>query len=479
MKKRIILLKLLILGVGILNGQERSPLAPLLAGENIGNAIVLPGSLPINTSGSTAGYFDDYDEACPYTGSTAPDVVYSFTPSSSVSVDIDLCGSSFDTKVYVYENGATPGNPYACNDDFYSDEVCGLYVSKIEEVDLTEGNTYFIVIDGYSDADFGDYVLAITEVMQVPTCPAPVSLLASNISFTTANIGWIETGNATAWEYQVGIAGFIPAATGTAVSINPKPISGLSANTTYDFYVRSDCGSEFSSWSGPATFSTLCNDIASLPFNEGFEAAWSPGCWADPETAEYGWDRSVFGAPHSGSQWAYCNLANSQLTTPGVNLSVNSRLVFWYRVEDAAYPQDMAVKIGNDIIYQISGDTSDIYRQVQVSLIGYIGQTVSISFEGQTGTGGVDFGICLDDVSVISIENYWTGNVSANWNDSGNWSAGIVPWILDVVTIPSAPSGGNFPEVGNGVSAECHNLTLSAGAIFKIKNGGTLTVLNP
>lgn len=479
MKKRFILILISVAWAGIFLGQQTDPLSPLLAGETIGNAIILAGPLPLTAVGTTSGFLDDYDEVCPYTGSTAPDVVYAFTPSSGVTVDIDLCGSSFDTKVYVYENEATPGNPFACNDDFYFDEQCGIYVSKIEGAVLTGGNTYYIVIDGYSESDFGDYILTISEVVIPVTCPPPVSLTASNITLTTANIGWSETGSATAWEYQYGITGFSPAPAGTPVTTNPKSLSGLSANTTYDFYVRANCGTAFSTWAGPGTFATLCGDIISPPYNQGFEAGWPPECWTDQETAEYGWDQSIFGAAHSGSEWAYCNLAGSLLISPGINLSTGSRLVFWYRVEDAAYPQDMVVKIGDDTIYQVSGATNDAYQQVQVSLAPYTGQTIYISFTGETGTGGVDFGICLDDVSVISNDNYWTGNVSINWNNSGNWSAGIVPGLYDEVVIPSAPSSGNFPEVPNGISAECYKLTVSNGAFLKIKNGATLTVLNP
>jgi len=478
-KKLLIMSIVLLLWIGNSQGQAADPLSPLLAGENIASAIVLTGPLPISATGTTAGYLDDYDEACPYPGSGAPDVVYAYSPPSNVTIDIDLCGSSFDTKVYVYENAATPGNPYACNDDFYMDTVCGIYVSKIEGVILAAGNTYFIVIDGYSGSDYGNYVLKISEVVLVPSCPPPASLIASNITLTSASFGWTETGSATAWEYQYGVTGFSPSPTGIPVTINPKSLTGLLSNTTYDFYVRANCGTVFSTWAGPGKFSTLCGDITTPPYNQGFEAAWPPGCWTDQETAEYGWDQSVFGAAHSGTEWAYCNLAGSQLISPGINLYAGSRLVFWYRVEDAAYPQDMVVKIGDGILYQVSGATNDAYRQVQVSLAAYTGQTVYISFTGQTGTGGVDFGICLDDVSVISMSNSWTGNFSTNWDDSGNWSAGIVPGLFDEVIIPSAPSGGNFPEVPTGISAECNKIIVSNGAIIKIKSGGTLTVLNP
>lgn len=898
MKKRLILLKLLLLAARILHGQQEDPLAPLLAGETIANAIVLSGPLPINASGTTAGYLNDYDEVCPYSESAAPDVVYAYSPSSDVTVDIDLCGSSYDTKVFVYENVATPGAPFDCNDDFYFDDSCGVYVSKIEGAVLTGGNTYYIIIDGSTDVDYGAYNLAIREsapaqctwgtdvicppgaiaesescgantnggcdmpagteslepvppgggticgttwadggnrdtdwfelvldaasnvtltanadreifyglvettIPGAPTCatktgnitpgnyagpcnetsidlgmlgqgtywilvemtvtdgfpcdnhywinfdvaPVPCSppdnLAVSIITPATALLGWTETGTATAWEYQYGPAGFTPSATGTPVTINPKPITGLSGNTSYDFYVRAncgegvfsdwsgsenfktpcnpieaipwsenfdtmtivgnnilpdcwtaesftgtpwssgnaasnsyndpcsisnyvfvdfnpypvdkflispgftlsgttsydfkfkwvgdgyagwagdvlvntyqtsqgasllglpfvvaetitstncaqvirsfvpsstgtyyfmirvsntiephylgfddfelnlspecteptslavnsitgttanlgwspggtetaweyiygiaplpapsvsgtasssntvnpisslnpntayqyyvraDCGGEFSSWAGPGNFTTLCDPVSSFPWTESFDLSWAPPCWTDSVTAEYGWDQSIFGAPHSGSGWAYCNLAGSQLSTPGLNLSSDSWFSFWYRVEDSAYPQDMMVKIGNDVIYQITADTDSVYRQVQFSLAAYTGQTVSISFTGETGAGGVDYGICLDDVSVKLISN-WTGNISTDWNNSGNWSLGFVPDMNDVLFIPSSPPGGNFPVIGNGIIAKCYDITIAAGATLRINSGGTLSVQNP
>jgi hypothetical protein len=896
-KKLLVLLTVLLLWAGSPQGQSFDPLAPLLAGENIATPFVLSGPLPIAAGGTTAGFLDDYDEVCPYTGSSAPDVVYAYTPSTAVIVDIDLCGSSFDTKVFVYENTATPGVPFDCNDDFYFDATCGIYVSKIEGAVLAGGNTYYIVIDGSSNTDFGEYVLTITEVTPCawgtdivcpagaipesetcgadanggcnmaagtetwetvpssggtfcgttwadgesrdtdwfqlvltgastvtltansdreiyygmvetttpgsPTCATltglitpgnhagpcsetsvdlgmlnpgtywilvemtvtdgfpcnnhywigfdvvqalcspPDALSAGNITPATAELGWTETGSATAWEYQYGPAGFTPAASGTPISINPKPVSGLSANTNYDFYIRSNCGdgiystwsgpesfktpcnpngiipwsenfdamaaignnilpacwaaesfsgmpwssgnaasvsyndpcsapnyvyvdyspypedkflitpgftltastsydfkfnwigdgfagwtgdvlvnttqtgsgasvigspfvvagtttssnctqakrsfvpavtgtyyfmvrisntviphdlgfddfrlefspsctapaglaansitqtganlvwtpggsetaweyvygefplpapsgpgtatssnlsntisgliantdyqyyvrancgTGFSAWTGPASFTTKCNAINSYPWTESFDLSWNPPCWTDPEKADYGWDQSVFGSAHSGSEWAYCNLANSLLMTPAFDLLSDSRLVFWYRVEDSGYPQDMAVKIGDDVIYQINGATNETYQQVQVSLAGYTGQIVSITFKGETGTGGVDYGICLDDVSVRPENNFWTGNISTNWNNDGNWSEGIVPDQSEVVIIPSSPPGGIFPVIESGITAQCYKITISTGATIKVKSGGTLTILNP
>jgi hypothetical protein len=112
--------------------------------------------LPFTDAGSTAGYADDYDVDCPFP-SNAPDVVYSYDTTVSIVVSVDLCGSGYDTKIYIYDSEL---NAVACNDDFYYDDLCGNHVSKIEDALLVPG-TYYIVIDGYW-ASHGDYIFTIT-----------------------------------------------------------------------------------------------------------------------------------------------------------------------------------------------------------------------------------------------------------------------------------------------------------------------------
>jgi len=143
-----------------------------VGGETIATATVIP-ALPFTDAGNTCVAIDDYDEACPYTGSTSPDVVYAFTPAVDMHVDMFLCMSSYDTKVYVYEDTYTPGMPFACVDD---NSACGdyntyMYQSWIADVVLTGGNTYYIVVDGYGGA-CGDYILDVYEIEPcVVECP--------------------------------------------------------------------------------------------------------------------------------------------------------------------------------------------------------------------------------------------------------------------------------------------------------------------
>ena len=118
-------------------------------GDTIGTATVL--SYPFfYETGTTAGYTDNYDEACPDAQSTSPDVVYSYTPWFDGDYNFDLCGSAYDTKLYIYDSSL---QLVACNDDYYYGGGCGNYVSFLACVPLSAGQTYYIIIDGYG----GDY----------------------------------------------------------------------------------------------------------------------------------------------------------------------------------------------------------------------------------------------------------------------------------------------------------------------------------
>jgi hypothetical protein len=136
-------------------------------GDTIESAVVIP-SVPFFTTGTTAGYNHDYDEACPYTGSNSPDVVYAWTAPSSGHLEIHTCNSGYDTKIYVYENVWTPGAPLACNDD--SPDCDGLpYRSWIHLMPVIAGSTYYVVVDGYG-GDFGDYLLTLDWVVGPEPC---------------------------------------------------------------------------------------------------------------------------------------------------------------------------------------------------------------------------------------------------------------------------------------------------------------------
>lgn len=135
-------------------------------------ATAVPITYPGSYTGTTAGYVDDYDEACPYAG-TAPDVVYAITPATDVTLSFDLCFSSYDTKIFIYREDMTL---VACNDDFYFSPPCYEFSSKLEFVALLGGATYFVVIDGYGSYS-GSYQLDVVEYVPCElTCPVGAQL---------------------------------------------------------------------------------------------------------------------------------------------------------------------------------------------------------------------------------------------------------------------------------------------------------------
>ena len=132
-------------------------------------------ALPYSDIGNTSEFINDYDVACPYTGSTAPEVVYSFEALTDWTIDITLCtGSTYDTKLYITDS---EGNVIDCNDD-----ACPGYVSELMGIELPAGDTYFFFIDGYGDTS-GDYTFDIDGVSGIippgpgETCETAIEIL--------------------------------------------------------------------------------------------------------------------------------------------------------------------------------------------------------------------------------------------------------------------------------------------------------------
>jgi|GEM_PF-1599261 len=156
---------------------DRGAPSAIQGGDTCATATAI-GSLPFNAAGSTIGFTDDYNEVCPYTLTGALDVVYSYDATADICVDVSVCESAYDTKLYVYENNC-PGTVAGCNDDACSNAAGDDFRSALSGVELFAGQTYYFVVDGYEGGEEGDYNIAITEV-QCPG-PAPESCPAGNL----------------------------------------------------------------------------------------------------------------------------------------------------------------------------------------------------------------------------------------------------------------------------------------------------------
>ncbi len=124
------------------------------------------------------------------------------------------------------------------------------------------GKGHYIVligIEGNGTTSSGGVYVDDIEISLVPTCFMPDNLSAGKMFDNSAELTWEQLqGDNSAWDVAYG-----PAGTETnAMTIVPadKPeitINGLQPSTTYDFYVRANCGDETSEWRGPVTATTL------------------------------------------------------------------------------------------------------------------------------------------------------------------------------------------------------------------------------
>jgi hypothetical protein len=141
-------------------------------GDNCDNPFIV-GALPFDGYGNTCSYCDNYDEVCPYSGSTSPDVVYYFAPADNMVITATLCVSptDYDTKLYIYEGGC-PGNLIACNDDMCQTPEYPIdWISRVEDVPLSGGGAYYFVVDGYGGS-CGNYHLNIAQAVPCDVvCP--------------------------------------------------------------------------------------------------------------------------------------------------------------------------------------------------------------------------------------------------------------------------------------------------------------------
>jgi hypothetical protein len=146
-------------GGGPVDGRE--------GGESFATATPIQ-AFPYSDTGSTCGHVQDVTLPC--ANNAAPDVFYSFTPGANENVNVDLCGSSYDTALGVYDSAF---NNIGCNDDF-----CGLQ-SEIDNVALQAGQTYYFVVSGYG-ANCGSYTITLGQCCPGCELQCPPGALLEN-----------------------------------------------------------------------------------------------------------------------------------------------------------------------------------------------------------------------------------------------------------------------------------------------------------
>ncbi|MCR4966131.1 MAG: fibronectin type III domain-containing protein [Bacteroidales bacterium] len=161
------------------------------------------------------------------------------------------------------------------------------------------GNSFYLDSDNYQlfEVDFSTYTgtgsyIAFKNVQStslyiddvtidyLPDCVRPNTVYVTSVDTASAVIGWSTLTGQTAWEVVMDTAGFDPdEATAIAVTTNSYEFQGLTSNTAYDVYVRTDCGGEYSDWSNVLNFVTLPASPAQIPYTCDFENPTENASW--------------------------------------------------------------------------------------------------------------------------------------------------------------------------------------------------------
>ncbi|RZK12640.1 MAG: T9SS type A sorting domain-containing protein [Flavobacterium sp.] len=331
-------------------------------------------------------------------------------------------------------------------------------------VDLTAyaGQTVRLVFEWRNDGGGGTAPAgAVDNVsMSVTACTPPSALAVSEIGINTAELSWESDGAQfdVAWgavgftpgENQIGLTQAVPV---------PHTLQDLTSATTYQYYVRQNCGDNTSIWVGPFTFTTL-QVVATLPYSVDFETEpnnWTlsngnqVNKWVLGTAAHAGAENALYISNDNGVTNAYTHTTSvvhafRELEIPDGTTNVD--LSFdWRGVGETCCdyirvwvtPITFMPTTGTQIVAangkQIGGNFNasnsfNTYNNV-VDLSAYAGQTVRLVFEWRNdGGGGTAPAGAIDNVSIsvtscspvtaLVAQDITANTATLSWTTDGN-----------------------------------------------------------
>ena len=122
------------------------------------------------------------------------------------------------------------------------------------------------------------YKYMLEAVINVPaTCPQPTNFVVTGNTTTSVSFSFAAATGATGYQIVYGPQGFTPSAsslTSPTFTGTTYTLTGLTAGTSYDFYIRTICSAtDQSALTGPVSSSTACAPptIATFPYSQNFD----------------------------------------------------------------------------------------------------------------------------------------------------------------------------------------------------------------
>ncbi len=282
-----------------------------------------------------------------------------------------------------------------------------------------------------------------------PPCQRPLNLRVSNLSTNEATVTW--TGTPSAYSYWVEydtvsftMHGGAANHNGFVTSDTTVTLSSLLPNKHYWFYVRSDCGSDSSSWQS-IDFYTTCSPIShsALPWTEDFQAyttnvtqhtIFTSGCWRRSNSQA---GVSYQNTPVSLRRLSMiANNSNNNIVValPPFDTVADLEITFSVYHDNSGTLEvgvlDDAASFGSFVPLQTIVVPTNTWCERTVRLTGYNGEGNTIAFRLSYG-GSIWSQAYLDDIDVhlasacpavqeTSVDNVGATTAVISWVDPNN-----------------------------------------------------------
>ncbi|WP_162927098.1 fibronectin type III domain-containing protein [Flavobacterium psychrotrophum] len=390
---------------------------------------------------------------------------------------------SVDSGSYVVQLSTNYGSTWTTLETVNNNGVAG-WQNKTYPLAAYSGQTVQVRIT--ANWISGDYDLAFDnfKIDPSPSCGTPISLVASNLTTTSATLNWSAPAQAPSagYDYYYTSSATAPTSTTTpsgsvAAGVLTKSISALTQNTTYYFWIRSNCGTEYGEWTNTSFYTGFCTPSSDdyYDYISNFSTTGGTTNISNTSTSS-GTGYSNFSAQSvTGSQGSTINFtATMQSSTYGVAIWVD-----WNN--DLSFSTSERVYVSGLYLSTVSGSFAIPVNAILGNHRMRIMADYGSSSPSNPCAVTYDY---YDDGYYGEIEDYtlnvtvpcfnWNGSFNTSWTNTANWCGGVVPTATSDVVIPST---ANNPVISTG-TALAHNLTVGAGATLTVATGATLSVDN-
>lgn len=317
---------------------------------------------------------------------------------------------------------------------------------------LTPDHNYTIRVRAICDVD--DTSMAIsTTTRTLQSCIRPVSIVVDSVLGDTVWVSWTDTTSATLFDVVYGPAGFDPDTAylnvETGITTTNFMLTGLTMGQRYDFYVRTDCGGEQSSWVGPAS---------AVPSYQYVMAA------SGSDTLHVCGYTIFDDGGESGNYSSSCNSTLVVYPNDITNTVVLSGTLNTENCCDHLYIYDGVGTTGT-LLYQGEGTTTFSNITSEEGVV-----TIHFTSDGSLQYGGFEITVACEPLpdcphpSQLSVGNIGTQTAEVSWVELGSATS----WILQYDTVDFVP-GNSANANALLVTTNPYTLTgLDSGMIYYV-----------